>query len=419
MKDAIIVEGLGKEFARYHPKRPHTIMTAVLSGMRNLKAQSRFWALRDISFSVAPGKMLGILGQNGAGKSTLLQLIGGVGAPDEGSIKVNGRIGALLDLGVGFHPELTGRENVFVAGVVAGLTEKEVRRRFNDIVEFAELGNFIENPVRTYSSGMQMRLGFAVAVHTDPEILLVDEFLSVGDLAFQSKCLQRITEFKERGCAIILISHKATQIQEFCDEAMWLHAGRLIALGDPKEITKFYITKMRQDTDQRISSLTSKARKLGGELRINENRMGSLEVEITDVKFLPAKEINRGDSVTIEIHYESVNPIISPIFRVNISTEDGLTLFQTDWETRDQLRMLQGKGTVKLELARVDLGKGKYFVNVGVYEENWAYTYDYQWNLYSLIVNDTESEKNLFHPPHHWQLGTVEDSPDKTVGSGF
>jgi lipopolysaccharide transport system ATP-binding protein len=419
MKDAIIVEGLGKEFARYHAKRPNTIMTAVLSGMRNLKAQSRFWALRDISFSVAPGKMLGILGQNGAGKSTLLQLIGGVGVPDEGSIKVNGRIGALLDLGVGFHPELTGRENVFVAGVVAGLTEKEVRRRFNDIVEFAELGNFIENPVRTYSSGMQMRLGFSVAVHTDPEILLVDEFLSVGDLAFQSKCLQRITEFKERGCAIILISHKANQIQEFCDDAMWLHAGRLIALGDPHEITKFYITKMRQDTDQRISGLTSQARKLGGELRINENRIGSLEVEITDVKFLPGKEIKRGDRVTIEIHYESVNPIISPIFRVNISSEDGLTLFQTDWETRDQLRMLQGRGTVRLDLARVDLGKGKYFVNVGVYEENWAYTYDYQWNLYSLIVNDTESEKNLFHPPHHWQLGTVEDSPDKTASSSF
>ncbi|NJR26508.1 MAG: ABC transporter ATP-binding protein, partial [Richelia sp. CSU_2_1] len=232
MAQSIIVKGLGKRFNRYSADRPLTIMEAALWGWWRMKPQARFWALRDVSFTVAPGEMLGILGKNGAGKSTLLQLVGGIGRAEEGTIKVNGRIGGLLDLGAGFHSDLTGRENVFVGAVVAGLTRREAARRFSDIVEFAELEQFIDSPLRTYSTGMKMRLAFSVAVHTDPEVLLVDEYLSVGDVAFQTKCLKKIEEFKTQGCAIVLISHSAAQIQKNCDRALWLREGKVVAYGE-------------------------------------------------------------------------------------------------------------------------------------------------------------------------------------------
>ncbi|MGE5657339.1 MAG: ABC transporter ATP-binding protein [Actinomycetota bacterium] len=407
MQNAIIVEGLGKEFSRYSTQRPYTIMEAALAGWRHMKPKTKFWALRDISFTVAPGKMLGIVGKNGAGKSTLLQLIGGVGRANEGRVKVKGRIGALLDLGVGFHYELTGRENVFVAGVVAGLTRKEVARRFDEIVEFAELGKSIDNPVRTYSSGMQMRLGFAVAVHTDPDILLIDEFLSVGDLAFQSKCLERIAEFKAKGCAIILISHKANQIEEFCDEALWLQQGRIFAQGDPKTIVREYIAQMRSETEQRTTQLPPSLRKSGAELRINENRLGSLEVEITAVQLLPASEINSGEPLQVKICYRSEQAVYAPAFRVSLTTEEGQTLFQTDIETKEQLPVLKGEGQIELVISRLDLGSGKYFVNVGVYEQNWAYAYDYHSNLYPLQVRSVANQPILC-PPYRWELGSVQ-----------
>ncbi|NEQ26179.1 MAG: ABC transporter ATP-binding protein, partial [Microcoleus sp. SIO2G3] len=287
MHDAIIVENLGKRFNRFHADKPNTIMAAALSGLRKLKPINNFWALRQISFTVAPGEMLGIIGRNGAGKSTLLQLIGGVGYPTEGRVKVRGRIGALLDLGSGFHSDLTGQENVLVTAIVAGLTEREVARRSDSIVQFAELEEFINSPVRTYSTGMQMRLAFSIAVHTRPNVLLVDEFLSVGDLAFQEKCLNRITELKEQGCAIVLISHSPEQVQQLCDRALWLRHGQMVAYGAPTQVTEQYVNAMMMETQRRTPDRPPQMTRSGTELRLHENRSGSLEVEITDVRLLP------------------------------------------------------------------------------------------------------------------------------------
>jgi lipopolysaccharide transport system ATP-binding protein len=241
MEFAISVNGLSKWFYRYHADRPWTLHEALVKGLRRLRPLDPFWALRDVSFSVAPGCVLGMVGPNGSGKSTLLRLIGGVGRPDEGSIEVNSQIGALLDLGTGFHPDLTGRENVFVSGVISGLTRRQVAQRFDSIVAFAELEQFIDNPIRTYSSGMQMRLGFAVAIHSEPEILLIDEILSVGDHSFQCKCFDRITQFKSAGCTIILVSHDTSLVREFCDEVLWLSSGRLMVHGRPDEVVDQYI----------------------------------------------------------------------------------------------------------------------------------------------------------------------------------
>jgi lipopolysaccharide transport system ATP-binding protein len=244
MDDAIVVQGLSKQFRRYHHDRPWTLQEAFLRGLRRMRPVERFSALCDVSFSVAPGRMLGVVGQNGAGKSTLLRLIGGIGRPDAGRVKIRGRIGALLDLGAGFHPDLTGRENVLIGGVINGLTLREVTERFDAIVAFSELREFIDNPLRTYSSGMWMRLAFAVAVHVEPEILLIDEVLAVGDLAFQRKCIERITQFKAKGCTIVLVSHDVGLIRGFCDEALWLREGRLVAHGAADEVVSQYVTEV-------------------------------------------------------------------------------------------------------------------------------------------------------------------------------
>ncbi len=241
---AVVVTGLSKQFRRYHPHRPSTVQEALAQGIRRLGAVERFWGLQDVSFDVGAGQMLGIVGANGSGKSTLLRLIGGVGRADRGRVQVFGRLGALLDLSVGFHSELTGRENAIMAGILGGLTRQQVVRRLDAIVDFAELEPFIDNPVRTYSSGMQMRLAFATAVHTEPEILLLDEVLSVGDLAFQRKCLDRMTEFRTRGCTILLVSHDQAAVRELCDRALWLDGGRVRGHGQAEEVMAKYVTHM-------------------------------------------------------------------------------------------------------------------------------------------------------------------------------
>ena len=416
MRQAIVVKGLGKRFNRYSADRPYTIMEAALSGWGRMKPQARFWALRDINFTVSPGEMLGILGKNGAGKSTLLQLLGGIGKAEEGTIKVNGRIGGLLDLGAGFHSDLTGRENVLVGAVVAGLTRREAARRFDDIVEFAELKQFIDSPMRTYSTGMQMRLAFSVAVHTDPEVLLIDEYLSVGDVAFQTKCLNRIAEFKAQGCAIVLISHSAAQIQKMCDRALWLKSGEIVAYGEPEVVAGQYLSEMRSETEKRTPMRPPEVTSTGSQLRVNENRFGSLEVEITDVKVLPDEEINSGDAITIEIHYSVPKPIAAAIFGVVISREDGQSCFETNTNQMGRLVPLaEGKGTIRLQVDRLDLGNGQYYVNAGVYEKSWAYAYDYHWHVYPLYVRSTVHQKTILCPPYRWEFDgkmQVADLPE-------
>ena len=243
MKDTVIVHGLGKQYRRYHQDRPWTLQEVFQRGFHRIRPVEYFWALRDVSFALVPGRMMGVIGGNGAGKSTLLRLIGGVGRPDEGALTVRGRIDALLDLGAGFHPDLTGRENVFISGVINGLTRREVSQQFDSIVAFAELEEFIDSPMRTYSTGMQMRLAFSVATHTYPKVLLIDEVLAVGDLAFQHKCLKRIAQFKADGCTIILVSHDTGLVAQMCDEALWLNPGRVMAHGPADEVVRRYIAE--------------------------------------------------------------------------------------------------------------------------------------------------------------------------------
>lgn len=414
MHHPIIVRGLGKQFRRYHADRPSTFQEAFLRGLRRIGPADRFWALRNISFSVTSGHMLGVLGPNGAGKSTLLRLIGGVGRPDAGSIEVHGRIGALLDLGAGFHPDLTGRENVFINGVISGLTRREIEQRLDAIVAFAELQEFIDNPLRTYSTGMQMRLAFAVAVHIEPEILLIDEVLAVGDLAFQRKCLERIAQFKAEGCTIILVSHDTSVIQQLCDEALWLRAGRLVAYGATDVVVGQYVAEMTAETRRRTPIVRPPLRTpMGAELRVNENRLGSLEMEIVAVRLLnpmglPVTELESGDPLCVEIEYLAPQSINAPVFGVTMTREDGFVCYDTSTAAAGlTLPTVHGQGQVALYLERLDLGDGVYYVDVGVYERDWAYAYDYHWHVYPLLVCSPKGEKGVLRPPHHWEVGGV------------
>lgn len=240
MESAVAIRGLGKRFRIHKANRPLSIKEAVFRGLRGVVPTDTFWALRNVSLDVQPGSIVGLVGHNGAGKSTLLRMVGGIGRPNEGSVEVRGRVAGLLDLGAGFHPDLSGRENVFVNGIIAGLTRNEVRHRFDAIVEFAELSAFIDNPLRTYSAGMRARLGFAVATHTDAEVLLIDEMLAVGDQHFNAKCTERIAEFRARGCAVLLASHSLDAVRELCNQAVQLRHGEMVAYGATATVVLAY-----------------------------------------------------------------------------------------------------------------------------------------------------------------------------------
>jgi lipopolysaccharide transport system ATP-binding protein len=421
MPDPVVVRGLGKRFRRYHADRPWTLKEALLRGLlHRVTPADTFWGLRDISFSVARGQMVGVIGRNGAGKSTLLRLIGGIGRPDEGSVVTRGRIGALLDLGAIFQADLTGRENVFVTGVVAGLTRSEVVRRLDAIVAFAELESFLDSPLRTYSTGMQMRLAFAVAAHTDPEVLLIDEALSVGDAAFERKCLERINQFKSQGCTIVFVSHDLASVRQQCDQAVYLQQGRLVAHGPaPEVVSRYQASPYVTEVDSATRAVTPAERPAlrvsdGTVLDLNVNRFGSMELQIVDVRLLdeqgsPTASLRSGDALRIEITYEAPRPVTAPNFGATIFRTDGLPCLDTNTEaTGFRLPVAHGRGTITLQIHRLDLYGGQYYVEVGAYRSDWAYAYDYHSRAYPLTFAPTGSLDSVLQPPHQWRAGAVE-----------
>ncbi len=400
----VIVENLGKRYRRMHSDRPRTIMEAALAGFRKLRAMETFWALQDVSFSVMPGQMVGVLGHNGAGKSTLLQILSGIVQPDTGRVQVTGRMGALLDLGSGFHEDLTGRENVYINAIIGGLTRREAEKRFDQMLEFAELEDFIDNPLRTYSAGMQMRLGFAVAIHTNPDVLFIDEFLSVGDLAFQAKCLDRILTLKRNGCAIVLISHNANQVQDMCDQAIWLEQGQIKAYGEPEVVGQAYSDKMEAK-----ANIQAQRPEYSQEALIEA-------VCLQDRQGAALTQIDSGAGLIIAITYRIQQPIEGLIVSVCITTDDGQICFNTNTGTIAlDLPTTIGSHPLNLDLERLDLSGGKYFVNVGLYAGDWSFTYDYHWHQHRLTIGWTPPEQTLLYPPRHWsQPGggvAVDSSP--------
>src|SRR5262252_8144917 len=265
--NAIQLTNVTKVYRRYSGRQFATLKSALLqrSILRDLQASETFPALTDVSFAVPKGSTYGVIGRNGSGKSTALKLVAGITKPTSGTVKVIGRISALIELGAGFHPEISGRENVFINGIMLGLSKREIEQRFDEIVDFAELREFIDAPVKTYSSGMYMRLGFAVAIHVIPDVLLVDEVLAVGDEGFTHKCLDKFAEFRRKNKTILLVTHSLGLVETLCDEALWLDAGQKRAEGDPRPVVGAYLTKVEKGEGQLLASETARAVQAAGQ----------------------------------------------------------------------------------------------------------------------------------------------------------
>ncbi len=409
MSAALTIRSLGKRFVHHDAARAKTFRRFVEGGWGKRGGKYDFWALRDVDFSVEPGEMLGVIGKNGSGKSTLLRLLGGVMRPDEGSVEAADAVHGLLDLNAGMHHELTGRENAICTGVLAGLSRREITARMDEVIEFAELKDFIDEPLRSYSAGMKLRLGFAVAAQTRPRILLIDEVLAVGDVAFQAKCIERIHRFRAEGCAIVLISHDLAQVEATCDRALWLRNGAQVALGAAQSVVRQFETAMLEATAERIADNEEADLTGGSQLTLSSNRFGTQENRITRVRLLGSNgeeisSIRTGDPLTIQAWIETVIPMSDLHFSVTLANAKGTDILGVTTE-QDMVELPAQPGTAMLQvdLARLDLAGGLYHFSIGLYDKDWAIAYDRHVNAYELKVEGQESWASL-NPAHEWTV---------------
>lgn len=339
-----------------------------------------FWALKDISFNVKKGETLGIIGRNGSGKSTLLQIIAGTLKPTSGEVRVNGRVAALLELGSGFNPDFTGRENVFLNGAILGISRDEMERRFGEIADFADIGDFIDQPVKTYSSGMYVRLAFAVAISVDPDILIVDEALSVGDGRFQLKCFEKIKALKESGTTILLVSHDLQSIRQFCDSAVLVDKGVLLEVGIPNVIVNHY-TKLLFSSEERELIEVQNDKKVTEFRGANSNkdekeyRYGNLNGVIEDVGVLDSQGnstlvVTTCDEVTVKMIVEAKKQIEKPIYAMTIKTIKGLEIYGTNTFLQGlPFQALNSGDRVEIRFKQqIALLPGDYYISLGFVE---------------------------------------------------
>lgn len=416
MTTAIQVEGLTKLYRRAAPGfRLRTLKSALLEGSltKGLSDDEMIRALADVSFEVEKGKAFGVIGSNGSGKSTLLKTVAGMIKPSAGRVVVDGRVAALIELGAGFHPEISGRENIYINGVVLGLSRKEVDRRYDDIVEFSGLADFIEEPVKNYSSGMYVRLGFAVAIHTDPDVLLVDEVLAVGDEAFQHRCIRRIEEFLGLGKTLLLVSHTLDLIEEYADEALWLDGGRKRMLGAPRRVADAYRQGVAEE-EGRLHREAKEQRLVDGKAERQDGvegseRWGSRQAEIEAVRMLDAGgqeryHLESGDAITLEIDVRCREPLTDFVFGVGVSTPRGTEA----WGTNTHLEgftseALEGATTVRLFCPALRLAPGEYVLDVAVHARD-GYPYDYRRSILSFTVTSPHGGVGIYFPEHRWEF---------------
>lgn len=395
MSAVLTVESLSKQFylQRGRPATLRELSTRWLSGRH--EKRRLLWALRDVSFSVEQGVVLGIIGHNGAGKSTLLRLLCGLGRPTSGRIHRVGLVSGLLELGGGFHADLTGRDNILTVGLLNGLTKRQVEEEEEKIIAFAELEEFIDQPIRTYSSGMYLRLAFAVAMHFDPDVLILDEVLAVGDMRFQQKCLERLEAFREAGKTLILTSHDTTQIQNLCDEVIVLEEGRLAIQDTPERAIQYYNDLMRQRTENRAAQLLGETESPPLTITVGPgSRQGTQEATICGVSFYntqgqETEHLYSGESLTIKLAYSLKEPLPDLIFTLGIFNEMHVKCFEA---TIPSIRSAFGapalNGVLQCHFPGLPLIAGRYYINVGLYPPNWDYVYDYHWQMHSLQIVD-------------------------------
>jgi len=363
---AVSVEGVWKSFRLYHERNQY-IKAAVLRGRR--ARYEEFWALKGIDIEVPHGATYGIIGSNGSGKSTLLKCLAGILFPDKGTLRVNGRVSALLELGAGFHPELSGRENVYLNGAILGMTRKEVERRFDDIVEFAGLEKFIDAPVKNYSSGMTVRLGFAIAANVEPEILLIDEVLSVGDEAFQRRCAEKIEEFRQDGRTIVFVSHGLAEVQRICETVAWIDKGDLRMVGPAGDVVSAY-------TGESHDAYPVDPQEHG-------SRWGSGEAQITAIHLLdadgePQRVFTSLEPMTIRMEIVSHVPVHDPAVYVRFDSLHGVPLWATNTRRRGQtIARFADHETFDFVIPRLPLLEGVYDITASITDYAEHHPYDH------------------------------------------
>ena len=450
MTSAIDVLNVSKVYRRYARKKQFaTLKSAILDGslLGDLKPEETFQALKCVSFSVPKGCTYGVIGRNGSGKSTLLKCVAGITRPTQGEVKVDGRISALIELGAGFHPEISGRENIFINGIMLGLTKKEILHRFDEIVEFAEMQDFIDAPVKTYSSGMYMRLGFAVAVHVDPEVLLVDEVLAVGDQGFTHKCLDKFAEFRRRNKSILLVTHSLDLVEKFCDNAHWLDHGVTKGEGDPKRVVAAYVIDVEDAEENELakaesSRVAAAAKEVGGSESANaganvgsnfsstgaietgegpaaepqgpkdgfkseEGRWGTREVEITNVTIAgPGGEAGHvfqsGEAIQVRMDVTSKEKITDFVFGLGLFNADNVCVYGTNTNLEEfQPTEINGAGIVTFTIDKLDLVEGTYRLDLAAHKAD-GYPYDYHRLLYTFRVKSRIRDVGIYRPDHSW-----------------
>ena len=376
--NAISVSSLSKNFRLYH-ERNRYIKAALLRGRR--AKYEEFWALKDVSFEVAHGATLGIIGSNGSGKTTMLKCLTGIYTPEKGAIKVDGKLAALLELGAGFHPELTGAENIFLNGSILGMSKRDVQNKFASIVEFAGLEKFIDTPVKNFSSGMVVRLGFSIASHVEPEILLIDEILSVGDQDFQRKSSEKIEEFRREGRTIVVVSHSLGLVQQLCKEVIWLDKGQIRQSGPAAEVIAAYTGGSYQPQTERDES--SRNRWGTGDARIN-----SIELLNHDGTIAQVVESNAGAQIRFQISAHT--RIESPILRVQITRLNGDVVWATSTQRgTNTMRVLDGAATATLNIESTKLLEGTYFVSAAITDSTATTEFDHCENWLRFNVHKT------------------------------
>jgi ABC-type polysaccharide/polyol phosphate transport system ATPase subunit len=360
------VDDVTKSF-RMHNDRPNSLKQLLVTRRRSRPEE--FTALRDVSFDVYEGEVFGVIGQNGSGKSTLLKCMAGILQPNKGRVQVNRRMSALLELGAGFHPELSGRDNVFLNAAILGMSRSEIARRFDDIVEFSGLQSFIDAPVKTYSSGMYVRLAFAVAINVDPRLLIVDEILAVGDVTFQQRCLEKFVEFRAEGRTIVLVTHDLTSVKNMCDRAIWLRHGKLTGSGDPSDLVDEYTEQM----------LGENIRQTDGSIRRGSGECRNIKVEMfVGSNPNPVKRCRTGDDVRLRLHYHAEQRVPRPVFGIAIEHIGGTVV--TSPCARDVGLVpdaADGSGYVDIRLASLPLLPGTYDIHTSVTDFNRAHIYDH------------------------------------------
>ena len=409
MDTIIKVENVSKRFKLYYD-RPLSLKERMVKGSKGVYRE--FYALSDVSFEIKRGSTVGLVGQNGCGKSTLLKIINRTMFPEQGKVTVKGKVASLIELGAGFHPELSGRENIYTNATVFGITREEIERRIPEIIKFSELEEFIDNPIRTYSSGMYARLAFSVAINVDADILLVDEILGVGDMNFQAKCANKIYEMRKKGITILLVTHDMGTIDRLCDYAVWLDHGKKMAEGEPREIQNKYMAFMAEKQEQRNreeqaareeAEINAKTENVPVEV-VSESDMGEHfgngKLQFIDCKLLNDKgrdkrSFQTGEDVTLQIRYRcTVNPEeLQPNIGIEIRNNQGILVYGTN-TTREGNKGLSVKneGIVEVHFEKLKLVAGDYSIGIAISDESEAERYDYypdivDFKMYSAITD--------------------------------